>query len=178
MEGTMRLLDPRTFRDACGVFATGVNIITTHCDGHDHCMTANAFMSISLDPPLIAISIAEKARMLEKIQKSGRFAVSVLASGMGAVAWHFAGKPNADLHDLFDTLDGLPVIRGAIATFSAIVHDEILAGDHTIFVGHVQSLAGRGGDEPLLFFKGKFGAMENTRTTAACLLQVEAELMW
>ena len=168
----MRLLDPRTFRDACGVFATGVNIITTHCDGHDHGMTANAFMSISLDPPLIAISIAEKARMLEKIQKSGRFALSVLASGMDAVAWHFAGKPNADLHDLFDTLDDLPVIRGAI------VHDEILAGDHTIFVGHVQSLAGSGGDEPLLFFKGKFGAMENTRKTTAGLLQVETEFMW
>ena len=178
MEGTMRLLDPRTFRDACGVFATGVNIITTHCDGHDHGMTANAFMSISLDPPLIAISIAEKARMLEKIQKSGRFALSVLASGMDAVAWHFAGKPNADLHDLFDTLDDLPVIRGAIVTFSAIVHDEILAGDHTIFVGHVQSLAGSGGDEPLLFFKGKLGAMENTRKTTAGLRQVETEFMW
>ena len=116
--------------------------------------------------------------MLEKIQKSGRFALSVLASGMDAVAWHFAGKPNADLHDLFDTLDDLPVIRGAIVTFSAIVHDEILAGDHTIFVGHVQSLAGSGGDEPLLFFKGKFGAMENTRKTTAGLLQVETEFMW
>ncbi len=175
----MRLLDPRTFRDACGVFATGVNVITTHSDGHDHGMTANAFMSISLDPPLIAISIAEKARMLEKIQKSGRFAVSVLACGMDSVAWHFAGRPNADLHDLFDTLDGLPVIRGALVTFSAIVHDEILAGDHTIFVGRVQSLARSDGDEPLLFFKGKFGAVENTRKAASVdRLEVETEFMW
>src|SRR5690606_100627 len=117
MEDDMSALDPRTFRNTCGVFATGVNVITTHCDGHDHGMTANAFMSISLDPPLIAISIAEKARMLEKIQKSGRFAVSILASGMDAVAWHFAGKPNGELRDLFDELGGLPVIRGAVATF-------------------------------------------------------------
>ncbi|TIW20882.1 MAG: flavin reductase, partial [Mesorhizobium sp.] len=45
----MSPLEQRTFRDACGLFATGVNVITTHWDGHDHGMTANAFMSISLD---------------------------------------------------------------------------------------------------------------------------------
>ncbi|MDL2401007.1 flavin reductase family protein [Rhizobium mayense] len=170
--------EPRVFRDACGAFATGVNVITTHCDGHDHGMTANAFMSISLDPPLIAISIAEKARMLGKIQKSGRFAVSVLASGMDAIAWHFAGKPNADLHDLFDTLDDLPVIRGAVATFSASVYDEIIAGDHTIFLGHVRTLIRNDNVEPVLFFKGKFGALENTSKAPASMLQLETELMW
>jgi len=178
MEDDMSALDPRTFRNTCGVFATGVNVITTHCDGHDHGMTANAFMSISLDPPLIAISIAEKARMLEKIQKSGRFAVSILASGMDAVAWHFAGKPNGELRDLFDELGGLPVIRGAVATFSAIVHEEIIAGDHTIFVGRVEALAADETAEPLMFFKGKFGALENTRKAPASMLQIETELMW
>src|SRR5689334_1072780 len=100
----MSEIDARIFRDACGTFATGVNVITTHCDGHEHGMTANAFMSISLNPALIAISIAERAKMLPKIQKSGRFAVSVLACGMDKVAWHFAGKPDGQLVDLFDDL--------------------------------------------------------------------------
>lgn len=174
----MSALDPRAFRDSCGLFATGVNVVTTHCEGHDHGMTANAFMSISLNPPLIAVSIAEKARMLEKIRKSGRFAVSVLSSGMDAVAWHFAGRPNEDLRDLFDRLEGLPVIRAALATFSATVHDEVVAGDHTIFIGEVGAMACQAAAEPLVFFKGKFGALEDTRKAPATLLQIETEWMW
>ena len=75
-------IEPRQLRDACGRFGTGVTVITTHCDGHDHGMTANAFMSVSLDPPLVAVSIARTAKMLSRIQKSGRFAVSVLADTM------------------------------------------------------------------------------------------------
>jgi flavin reductase (DIM6/NTAB) family NADH-FMN oxidoreductase RutF len=177
-EDHMSQLEQRMFRDACGLFATGVNVLTTHWDGHDHGMTANAFMSISLDPPLIGISIAEKARMLGKIQASGRFAVSVLASGKDKIAWHFAGKPNPELHGLFDSLDGLPVVRGALATFSAEVRDEILAGDHTIFVGHVRALNWDSNADPLLFFKGKFGALEDTRKAPASMPQVETELMW
>lgn len=171
-------MDPRMFRDACGTFATGVNVITTHCDGHDHGMTANAFMSISLDPALIAISIAEKAKMLPRIQKSGRFAVSVLASGMDKIAWHFAGKPDDQLVDLFDDLDGLPVIRGAVASFSATVHEEILAGDHTIFVGKVHHLVQDTERRPVLFFRGKFGELEDTGKAPANMLRAEAELMW
>lgn len=171
-------MDPRMFRDACGTFATGVNVITTHCDGHDHGMTANAFMSISLNPALIAISIAEKAKMLPKIQQSGRFAVSVLAAGMDRIAWHFAGKPDAQLVDLFDELDGLPVIKGAVTAFSATVHDEILAGDHTIFVGKVHHLIQNQACRPVLFFRGKFGELEDAGKAPANMLQAEAELMW
>ncbi len=55
----MSAIDTRQLRDACGHFGTGVTIITTRYDGHDHGMTANAFMSISLDPPLVAISIRD-----------------------------------------------------------------------------------------------------------------------
>jgi flavin reductase (DIM6/NTAB) family NADH-FMN oxidoreductase RutF len=171
-------VEPRAFRDACGAFATGVNVITTLCDGHDHGMTANAFMSVSLDPPLIAISIAEKAKMLGKIQRAGRFAVSVLASGMDPIAWHFAGKPNDNLRNLFETIGGLPVVRGALATFVAEVHDEILAGDHTIFLGRVTTLVRAPEPQPLLFFKGKFGEIEDTRRAPVSMLQIETELMW
>lgn len=178
VKSVMSDFEPRAFRDACGAFATGVNVITTHCGGHDHGMTANAFMSVSLDPPLIAISIAEKAKMLGKIQEAGRFAVSVLAADMDKIAWHFAGKPNDSLHDLFEEVGGLPVIRGALATFVAEVHEEILAGDHTIFLGRVTSLMQVSEPQPLLFIKGKFGQMEDSRRAPASLLQLETELMW
>lgn len=101
----MSTIDPRELRNACGQFGTGVTIITTHCEGRDHGMTANAFMSVSLDPPLVAISIAKSAKMLRNIQSTGRFAVSVLAEGMEDLAWHFAGKPKLDLRDVFERRD-------------------------------------------------------------------------
>lgn len=175
----MSAIDSRAFRDTCGVFATGVNIITTHDGGQDHGMTANAFMSISLDPPLIAVSIARKARMLGKIQRSRRFAVSVLACGMDAIAWHFAGKSSdVAVDDIFERLDGMPVIRAAPAMFSATVYDDISAGDHTIIIGLVRAFSSRDEAEPLLFYKGRLGALEDMRSASANVLQVEAGLMW
>lgn len=63
-------MDDRLFRNAMGKFATGVTVISTEHNGDIHGMTANAFMSISLNPKLVLISIGEKAKMLEKIQQS------------------------------------------------------------------------------------------------------------
>jgi flavin reductase (DIM6/NTAB) family NADH-FMN oxidoreductase RutF len=171
-------IEPRRLRDACGRFGTGVTVVTTHCDGHEHGMTANAFMSVSLDPPLVAISIAETAKMLPRIQKSGRFAVSVLADTMDEIAWHFAGKPDPRFTDLLEIVDGLPVVRGAVATFTADVHDEVVAGDHTIFIGHVRSLAIGEDKKPLLFFRGKFAGLAATEPAPIDFLQLDRELIW
>jgi flavin reductase (DIM6/NTAB) family NADH-FMN oxidoreductase RutF len=97
---------------------------------------------------------------------------------MDPIAWHFAGKPNDNLQNLFETIGGLPVVRGALATFVAEVHDEILAGDHTIFLGRVTTLVQALEPQPLLFFKGKFGKIEDTQRAPASMLQIETELMW
>jgi len=155
----MSEIDPRQFRDACGRFGTGVTVVSTHSEGADHGMTANAFMSISVDPPLIAISIAANAKMLNKIRAAGRFAVSILAHGTEQTAWHFAGRPNEKLGDPFDRKDGLPVIRGAVACFTTDVVNEVIAGDHMIFIGRVKALNFDGECKPLLFFQGKFGGL-------------------
>jgi flavin reductase (DIM6/NTAB) family NADH-FMN oxidoreductase RutF len=174
----MSAIDPRQLRDACGQFGTGVTVITTHCEDHDHGMTANAFMSVSLEPPLVAVSIAEKAKMLACIQKSGRFAVSVLAEGMEKLAWHFAGKPDPDLRDFFERRQGLPVIAKAAATFVTEVADEILAGDHTIFVGHVREMAYDPARKPLLFFRGRFGGLADGHPAPMRLENIDYELIW
>ena len=73
-------MDDRKFRNAMGKFASGVTVITTEADGEIHGMTANAFMSVSLNPKLVVISIGERANMLEKIQGSKKFAVNILAA--------------------------------------------------------------------------------------------------
>jgi flavin reductase (DIM6/NTAB) family NADH-FMN oxidoreductase RutF len=174
----MTAIESRQLRDACGLFGTGVNVITTHCDGQDHGMTANAFMSVSLDPPLIAISIAEKAKALGRIQKSGRFAVSVLAAGMEDLAWHFAGKPKTGVVECFERRDGLPVIKGAVATFVTDVADEVLAGDHSIFVGRVRALTHDPEGKPLLFFRGRFGALADPHPAPVLTEHCSYELMW
>ena len=71
--------DSRTFRFACGCFATGITVITTEIDGEIHGMTANAFMSVSLDPPLVVVSVDHKARLHDLIPQSGKYAVSILS---------------------------------------------------------------------------------------------------
>lgn len=155
----MTQLDPRQLRNACGLFGTGVNVIATrHADG-DHGMTANAFMSISLDPPLISISIGERAKILPHLQHTGRFSVSTLAEDAEGLAWHFAGKPLEGLSNPFDDLDRLPVIRGALAAYACDIVDEVQAGDHTIFIGRVSKLVTDPDARPLIFYKGRFGAI-------------------
>jgi flavin reductase (DIM6/NTAB) family NADH-FMN oxidoreductase RutF len=154
-------VDSRDFRNACGHFTTGVTVITTRCAGEgDHGMTANAFMSISLVPPLIAVSIGDTAKMLKYVHETGRFAVSILSRSMEPVAWHFSGKSNQGLSEVFEDCDGLPVIRDALAAFTAHVVEQIPAGDHTIFVGRVSCLVQRPGHEPLIFTRGRFAILE------------------
>ncbi|WP_116599575.1 MULTISPECIES: flavin reductase family protein [Primorskyibacter] len=173
----MTQLDPRQLRDACGLFGTGVNVIATrHADG-DHGMTANAFMSISLDPPLISISIGERAKILPHLRQTGRFSVSTLAEGSERLAWHFAGRPVEGLANPFDDLDRLPVIRGALAAYACDIVNEVQAGDHTIFIGHVSRLLTDPGARPLIFYKGRFGVIGG-QAPAPELCDPIAEAIW
>jgi flavin reductase (DIM6/NTAB) family NADH-FMN oxidoreductase RutF len=103
-----------------------------------HGMTANAFMSVSLDPKLVVISVGKNARFLDKVTQSKRFAVNILAEDQQQVSQHFAGKPQGDVH--FATLDGLPVIDGAIAQITCEVASVYEEGDHTLFIGRVTDL--------------------------------------
>lgn len=173
----MSPVDPRQLRDACGLFGTGVNVIATRHAGGDHGMTANAFMSISLDPPLISVSIGERAKILPHLQQTGRFSVSTLAEGAERLAWHFAGRPIEGLANPFTDLDRLPVIRGALAAYACDVVKEVQAGDHAIFIGHVRNLVTDPGVRPLIFYKGRFGAVAG-QAPAPELTDPIAEAIW
>jgi flavin reductase (DIM6/NTAB) family NADH-FMN oxidoreductase RutF len=157
--------DPRELRRTCGAFATGVTVIGTRVGGVDYGMTANSFMSVSLEPPLIAISIGRRAKMLRWIEATGRYAVSILAEDMMDVALHFAGRPRRRLEPQFVDFAGLPVIRGAIAQFAARVHDAVPAGDHVLFIGKVEQLYRTDG-RPLIFHNGHFGTSSRGSVSA------------
>lgn len=149
-------IDPGALRDALGSFATGVTVLTTRTDEGDHGMTANAFMSVSLSPPLLCISLDGKSKLLDKVRAAGRYAVNILASDMQPLALHFAGKHNPDLANVLESRDGLPILPKSSAIFLADVVQEIEAGDHFIFLGHITDFENNKKKPPLLFSSGQF----------------------
>jgi len=154
-------MDDRLFRDAMGKFATGVTVLLTENEGETHGMTANGFMSVSLDPKLVLISIGHKAKFLEKVSQSKKYTVNILAEDQEHYSRHFAGKPGEAVE--FETLAELPVLKGAIAQIACEVVSEHIEGDHTLFIGRVVDL--RLEDKnPLLFFSGKYRQLTEIET--------------
>lgn len=147
-------MDDRLFRTAMGKFATGVTVILTETENQPHGMTANAFMSVSLDPKLVVISVKENAKILPKIQESGKFSVNILSAEQQEMSMIFAGQIK-DKEVEFARLENQPVIPGAIAQVTCEVSAEHVEGDHTLFIGKVTGIELNEG-EPLLFFNGRY----------------------
>jgi len=153
-------MDAREFRNAMGQFATGVVVISTEVDGQSHAMTANAFMSGSLEPPLILVSVAHTARMHARIIASKRFAVSVLGEHQQDVSNYFAGKSGDAAPPAFERLDDLPVIAGAVEQVATDLQHSYPCGDHTLFVGRVTRLHHcQPSTLPLIFQGGRYQAL-------------------
>lgn len=158
--------DPRELRRCFGGFATGVTVVTA---GRTipHGMTANAFTSVSLDPPLILVCVLREAAMHAAILAEEAFAVSVLAAHQETVARYFADKSRPRGEHEFDVVDqtagrftGAPILTGAVSWLEcklAAVHD---GGDHSVFVGEVLDF-GRGAvRDALVFYGGAFRRLE------------------
>jgi flavin reductase (DIM6/NTAB) family NADH-FMN oxidoreductase RutF len=151
-----------SFRKAMARFATGVTVVTVdRGDGHVHGMTANAFSSVSLDPPLVLVCIDHRSRTLPLIQKQKRFGVNVLSQHQRAVADYYA-KSTQD-HEAGHRLGirysftkrGAPLIEHALAQFDCKLTAAHVEGDHTIFIGEVEQASLHEG-RPLLFYGGKY----------------------
>ncbi|GEL76988.1 flavin reductase family protein [Tenuibacillus multivorans] len=152
-------MDSRTFRNAMGRFATGVTIVTTEVGRETHGMTANAFMSVSLDPKLVTISIDHKAKMLEQINQSQQFAVSILSEEQMDVSMHFANQKDCPDAVQFEYISGVPIINNALAAVVCDVEQSFEVGDHTLFIGKVLEIKLTEGN-PLAFFEGKYGSYQ------------------
>ncbi len=147
--------DPRALRNALGRFATGVTVLTASVDGGVHGMTANAFTSVSLDPPLVLVSIGQQARMHTHLVQHARFGVSVLSEDQLGYAWNFAGRPQEGLQPAFHWRHEVPLVANALAQFVCTVETSYPGGDHTLFLGRVEDLWQRDGS-PLTFYRGRF----------------------
>lgn len=150
----------REFRDAMGQFATGVVVVSVAAGGTAHAMTANAFMSGSLEPPLVVVSVARTARMHAHLATSTRFGISILSERQQRTSSHFAGKPSPDHRPGFDRLHDAPVLAGAGTRLAAERRAAHACGDHTLFVGEVLAIDGAADKpRPLLFHAGRYGEM-------------------
>lgn len=150
------------FRQVMGRFATGVTVVTTVERDTVHGMTANGFLSVSLRPPLVLVSLG-RCKMNELLPRSGRYGVSVLSHEQEHFAAHFAAQSTSPVQPTFTWQKGLPLLDGALAHLVCRVVDVHRAGDHVLWIGEVEYLDHRDDDEPLLFYTGRFGTMGELR---------------
>lgn len=148
-------VSPHEFRETLGRFVSGVTVVTIIHDGERRGMTANAFVSVSLAPPLILVSVAKTATMHARLQEVDRFGVNVLSSQQRALSVHFAGRPDAGLTVPWMDHEGLPLIGGAVAQLVCTRTDTHDAGDHTLYVGQVD-YSRYTDDDPLVYFRGAY----------------------
>ena len=145
------------FRRTLGMFATGVTVLTTRSGETVHGMTANAFMSVSLRPPLVLVSVDRRARMSNLLHEGTRFGVNVLEAGQTILSDRFAGRVLVDeeLEPRFELVRETPLVEGALAHLVARVVRSYWGGDHSLFLGQVE-YARYGEGEPLLFHGGRY----------------------
>lgn len=149
-------LDSEQLRQAMRAWTTGVAVITAVHDGQRYGMTVNSFTSISLEPPLIAVTLKQLTHTHELVEKSGEFAVTILASRQKDLSLRFAGK----LPDVTDRFEGVPtetlslnapLIKDGMAFFNCRVMNAYPVGENTLFVAEVVDVRGEGEGDPLVY---------------------------
>lgn len=163
-------IDPGELRSALGEFATGVTVVTAGGDTA-HGMTANAFTSVSLDPPLVLVCVKNDARLNDCIAETGFFGVSILAQGQGEVARHFADSNRPPGDEQFERFDchrgevtGSPLVGASLAWFECCVAAVIPGGDHAIYLGRVLDFSATSAEKPLAFFEGMFTTLADAES--------------
>jgi flavin reductase (DIM6/NTAB) family NADH-FMN oxidoreductase RutF len=176
----MATVEPGQLRATMGHFATGVTVVTAaDRRGRPFGSTANAVSSVSLDPPLIMVSLRNESETLTVLLETGCFAVNVLHEGQEELASRFARRA-ADLWDgvrwgLRD--GGAPVLDGALATLECKVHDIADGGDHRIVVGRVADVEHPEDHvPPLVFYRGAYSRLAPERAPAPDVTRLPSRL--
>jgi flavin reductase (DIM6/NTAB) family NADH-FMN oxidoreductase RutF len=147
-------LDPRRLRRSLGRFATGVTIVTYLDDGVARGVTVNSFTSVSVDPPLILVSVARSARAAAGLDEKP-FVVNVLSWAQLPLARQFAGQNEDAVVVPWSQHHAVPRLRGSVAWLECLPHAQVQAGDHVLVLGRVVDHR-TSASEPLLFSSGQF----------------------
>jgi len=155
-------IEQAEFRHALGHFASGVTVITTYHQGQPHGSTVSSFCSLSLDPPLILVSIDLRATLHDLIAESGSFAVNILSEQAEALSRHFARHTPDKFSGVPYTPGtfGLPLLHEALAQLECRLVNRYPGGDHAIFIGEVIATHTRSDRQPLLYYRSSYGRLE------------------
>ena len=166
MQTTVEVTTPafgsRELRDTLGAFATGVTVITTRGEHEPYGMTANAFSSVSLDPPLVLVCVVSGTSGSEALERNGLFAVNILTEEQEPLSRFFASRdrprgPRAFAQVPHRTgVTGAPILDGVAGYLDCRLHATHEAGDHVIFLGEVMDLGRAPDARPLLFHGGRY----------------------
>jgi len=160
------ILDTRAFRNALGVFATGVAVATTlAADGTPIGITVNSFTSVSLVPPLVLISVGRSNLSFPQFQRCRHFAVNVLSADQRGISQRFAVTSEDKWRDIPVRAGafGCPIFDTALAVFECKVERRNKAGDHTILLGRIVAFNSRQQGEPLIFYRGAYERLSDRR---------------
>jgi flavin reductase (DIM6/NTAB) family NADH-FMN oxidoreductase RutF len=149
-------IDPHLFRRVMGRFATGVTVVSFLRDGVATGMTVNAFLSASLEPPLILVSVRKVSSFVDHVATGTRFGISILSEQQRKLGPHFAGAREREVRVGLRDRAGIPVLEGGLAEIIARVVDIHPAGDHLLFIAEIEHLAHGPEAQPLIFFSGRY----------------------
>jgi flavin reductase (DIM6/NTAB) family NADH-FMN oxidoreductase RutF len=150
------------FRSALGSFTTGVTVITTRGEDHLYGMTANAFSSVSLEPPLVLVCVISGTEGAKVLEQNSIFAVNILGASQEAISRYFASRERPRGLDAFRevphgvAITGAPILEDIAGFLDCRLHATHEAGDHVIFIGEVVALGSSPDVKPLLFSAGKY----------------------
>lgn len=150
---TVPVIDPLTMRSCLGRFATGVTVVSYQAGDEPRGTTVNAFTSVSLDPPLVLVSLARTARACTWLRDSP-FCVNVLSAAQVGIALRFAGRPGPAGPDWVRGVHA-PRLAKSHAWLECTAWRSYDGGDHVLYLGEVQDM-GFDDSEPLLFYSGAF----------------------
>jgi flavin reductase (DIM6/NTAB) family NADH-FMN oxidoreductase RutF len=151
----MTTVTPQAFRQTLGRFASGITVVTMQHNREVRGITVSAFLSVSLEPPLVLVSIDKKAHSHERMMATNHYGVSILSEGQQSLSNHFAGRDPSVIPE-FETLNGFPVLKGAVAQLVCKTVQKVAAGDHTLFIGQIEHLRWQEEAQPLVYFHGKY----------------------
>ena len=181
--------DDRALRNLFGTFLTGVTIVTLRdADGLPRGFTANSFTSVSLDPPLILVCVANSASSYASLCETERFAVNILGDGQRHASNAFASRTGRKFADVptRSTADGPPFVESSLSAMECIRELVVPAGDHAIVIGRVIGFR-MGSGQPLGYYRGGYvafalgaDALEHLGGVAlriGCLLECEERVL-
>lgn len=154
-------IESAQFRELLSRWASGVSVVTTNDEGLLYGLTVSSFSSLSLDPPLVLVCLANANRIVEMIRTSGGFAVSILASDQAGASNYFARTGRSPTPDFTEvagewTPSGQPVVAHALAWMSCATHALVAHGDHTIAIGQVNGAGFDDSKQPLLYWNRSY----------------------